>query len=351
MDFVFGDGGCCDFGANWGDSVSYGKVSVIIPVYNTESYLREAVESVINQSYQNWECLLIDDGSTDSSGNICDEYALLDERICVYHTENKGLSHARNTGINHASGQWYQFLDSDDYLSTDALETALRYSGHSDIVIYGLRQFPKKADFQSVTSVRRYDSFFDMAKEIEALFCRGTLMNACSKIYRASSFRKRFDETVIHAEDILFNLEYFVLCKGICIIPDLLYFYRKNQRATLSMRFWADHFEINKKILRLAEDNYYSIPEALTFFRHYFALECIKYFCMVANIRNISCAQKMVVMQTCLEDPVFYRNEIRTVRMKGGRQLLWKSVLSQRLPMVYGVFRFFGKELIHWKNK
>lgn len=98
------------------------KVSIVIPVYNVESYLHECLDSVIGQTYHDWEVLLIDDGSTDSSGNICDEYAAQYENIRVVHQKNGGLSDARNTGLNYSSGEYIYFLDSDDYIVPEAIE-------------------------------------------------------------------------------------------------------------------------------------------------------------------------------------------------------------------------------------
>ena len=97
-------------------------VSVIVPVYNVYPYLRDCVQSVQAQSYQNWELLLVDDGSTDGSGELCDELAVEDGRIQVFHKPNGGLSDARNHGMHHARGEYFCFLDSDDLLPENALE-------------------------------------------------------------------------------------------------------------------------------------------------------------------------------------------------------------------------------------
>ena len=94
-------------------------VSVVIPVYNVESYLHECVKSVVEQTYTNIEIILVDDGSTDNSGTLCDEFALSDSRICVFHKKNGGLSDARNYGIRRSRGSLISFIDSDDYVSSD----------------------------------------------------------------------------------------------------------------------------------------------------------------------------------------------------------------------------------------
>lgn len=94
-------------------------ISVIVPMYNVELYLRKCLDSIVNQTYKNIEILIIDDGSTDNSGMICDEYAQKDDRIKVFHTENQGLSSARNLGLDEATGDWVGFVDSDDWIDDD----------------------------------------------------------------------------------------------------------------------------------------------------------------------------------------------------------------------------------------
>ena len=113
-------------------------VSIIIPVYNAEKYLEECLESVVNQTYHNLEIILIDDGSTDKSGKICDEYAQKDSRIKVIHKQNEGISQARNIGIEMAKGEYIQFVDSDDYVDLDLVETAysLARKNEADIVCF-----------------------------------------------------------------------------------------------------------------------------------------------------------------------------------------------------------------------
>lgn len=91
-------------------------ISIIVPVYNVEPYLRKCLDSILDQTYRDLEILIIDDGSTDGSGAICDEYAGKDDRIKVFHTENKGLSAARNLGLDNATADWIGFVDSDDWI-------------------------------------------------------------------------------------------------------------------------------------------------------------------------------------------------------------------------------------------
>lgn len=101
------------------------KISIIVPVYKVEQYLPKCIDSILSQTYEDWELLLIDDGSPDNSGNICDEYAKMDERIRVFHKENAGVSCARNLGLDNAKGEFVMFVDSDDWISTDCLQVCV----------------------------------------------------------------------------------------------------------------------------------------------------------------------------------------------------------------------------------
>ena len=111
------------------------KISIIVPVYNAEKYLRQCMDSILNQSFQDFELLLIDDGSKDDSGIICDEYAKKDKRISVWHQENQGVSVARNVGLEHAQGEWIYFPDSDDIVVENALEIMMKRYGLANIFL------------------------------------------------------------------------------------------------------------------------------------------------------------------------------------------------------------------------
>ena len=100
-------------------AVGYGKVSIIVPVYNVEKYFDKCIESIIRQTYKNIEIIIVDDGSKDNSGIIADEYAKTDSRIKVFHSENRGLSFARNCGVKYATGDFLCFVDSDEYISEE----------------------------------------------------------------------------------------------------------------------------------------------------------------------------------------------------------------------------------------
>ena len=102
------------------------KISIIVPVYNCKKYLRQCLDSILSQTFKDWECLLIDDGSTDESGSICDEYARRDNRFAAYHKENGGLTSARNYGLERSVGEWIMHVDGDDWIEVDSIERLLQ---------------------------------------------------------------------------------------------------------------------------------------------------------------------------------------------------------------------------------
>lgn len=114
------------------------RISIIVPVYNAESYLKRCLDSIINQTYKNIEIILIDDGSTDKSGMICDEYKSHDDRIIVIHKANSGVSSARNSGLDIAGGEYIAFIDSDDYVPKNYLEMLLNdMTDETEMVVCG----------------------------------------------------------------------------------------------------------------------------------------------------------------------------------------------------------------------
>lgn len=111
------------------------KISVIVPVYNVEKYIRRCIDSILLQAYTNFELLLVNDGSTDNSGKICDEYAKIDQRIKVFHKQNGGVSSARNLGLDKAIGEWIAFVDSDDYITKSYLENLIKEVKSNDCIV------------------------------------------------------------------------------------------------------------------------------------------------------------------------------------------------------------------------
>lgn len=322
------------------------RISVIIPVYNVERYIREAIESVLRQTYTKWELLLVDDGSTDNSGKICDEYTQKYDNIHVFHVENGGLSYARNIGMDHAAGEWILFLDGDDYLEPEALAVLRSYSDGVDIVVCGLREFPRMREYRCTTDVCTYPKFADMTEQIEHLYNNG-IISACTKLYRRKSICVRFDESVRHTEDLLFSLEYLPRCRGIRVIPDILFNYRVIRgELTLSKRFWMDQLDIFEKAIQLVHDDFSGDSNMEAYFEKRFAYEICKYFTMFMQIKTLSKAEKLMYISLKLEKKAI-SSRLKPIRnMSAGNRILWNILCTRNTNWIYYGFRFWGRRLL-----
>ena len=210
-------------------------ISVIVPIYNGEKYLEECLESIINQTYKNLQIILIDDGSKDKSGKICDEYAKKDMRIEVIHKENAGVSAARNTGLDNARGEWITFIDADDSVERDFCNNLMQNETNDvDCVICGYNRLinGKKIKIQSIGFSNKFE---DSRKYlINSLNPQTGAGFSPMKIIRMSVIGNiRFNENLEVAEDALFNIQLSENIRKIIFINEKLYNYRLNTNSTV----------------------------------------------------------------------------------------------------------------------
>lgn len=207
--------------------------SIIIPVYNVEKYLRECLNSVLQQTYTRWELILVDDGSTDASSDICDEYAAKDTRITVIHKLNEGVSVARNVGIEKAKGDYISFIDSDDWVESYYLESVLPYS-EFDLVFFPFRKIFSNG-FTVTFSLKSLQVYGNknIWDSISTLKKNGTGINfygyTVVKVFKRSIVDKyhiRFVEGLRISEDEVFTLDYCMYVNSLIILPLCLYNYR-----------------------------------------------------------------------------------------------------------------------------
>lgn len=212
------------------------KISVIIPIYNVEKFLRECIDSVINQTYKNLEIILVNDGSTDSSGKICDEYKEKDFRIKVIHKQNGGLSSSRNAGLEIATGDYLMFCDSDDYFLPNSCKILLNEieSKNADYVIGNYQNCTEEGQLwdNPVFNKDKYKNFKLDIKDYQKSFF---IMNSsvCNKIFRTSFIRDlnlKFVEKV-PAEDAIFTTYCFIKSKSVYYINDVIYIYRQRSES------------------------------------------------------------------------------------------------------------------------
>lgn len=186
-------------------------VSFIVPVYRCEDSLRRCAESILGQTYGDLELILVDDGSPDGSGALCDCLAREDSRVRVIHKENGGPSSARNRGLEEARGTYVQFVDSDDYIDPDMTQRMVQRMEQEQVqlVVCGLvLTHPDGEELRAYPDIRRL-KVEQMAYQIPDFFHSGFPNSPCTKLYRREYLNHRFDETMRFGEDLMFNLDYF----------------------------------------------------------------------------------------------------------------------------------------------
>ena len=234
-------------------------VTVVVPIYNVEKYLDRCIESIVNQSYSNLEIILVDDGSPDRCPEMCDDWAKKDRRIKVVHKKNAGLGMARNTGIEHATGQYIFFFDSDDYVDTRIVEkcvaSALKY--RSDAVIYGRCEVYEDGKIIEKRLRAPKEAYLSEAVAQELLpamftYHMGFGVSAWGKMFSLDMMKRAnlqfVSEREIISEDAYFALEFFGRAKAVSIVNECLYFYYKRENS-LSRSFRADRHRQNDNFL------------------------------------------------------------------------------------------------------
>lgn len=202
-------------------------ISVIVPVYNVEKYLEKCIKSIAGQTYSNLEILLIDDGSTDNSGALCDEYAKNDSRIRVIHKENGGLSDARNTGIVHSTGDYLVFVDSDDYVHSEFIEKLYNAMKKSDSDM-SICNFSRVFDHDKINDNEVcVDEVITSRQAIQKLFEKGSVyfIVAWNKLYKRKLFENvKFPVGRINEDEFVAH-RLLGQCKKIACIQDSFYYY------------------------------------------------------------------------------------------------------------------------------
>ena len=277
------------------------SVSIIVPVHNAESYLFRCIESVLSQSYTDFELLLIDDGSTDNSKTVCDDYAAKDSRIRVYHKVNGGVSSARNKGLGEAKGEYIIFIDADDYVNTAYIENLM--SSDSDLVITGAQRFNARNDSiaplsTSSFSIEEFPSHWNTKTGINIIYCLPFAKRFRSGIIQTNGIR--FDENLFYSEDMLFIMRYLIHSNSCFELPSLDYMYRienisRNRKFKMSANDLAIHFtHINDGINDLEQitgsNSLLSVRDDvnLRLLRkfYYYLLNCSKAVVFVENVKS-----------------------------------------------------------------
>ena len=224
-------------------------ISIIVPIYNAEEYLVRCIESILKQTFVDYELILIDDGSSDHSSVICDDFSQKDERIKVIHQKNSGVSVARNVGIENAKGKYIMFVDADDYIAPTLCENLLNEINKDvDLVISGYTKVLAKCQEKISTDTIVLMGVEELRNNFDFYFQIPLLNSPCAKLYKIEQLRDlRFEPAISMGEDLIFNLKYYTLCKQIIFLPISDYFYNCINENSAMHRFKEEYFSCRKR--------------------------------------------------------------------------------------------------------
>lgn len=251
-------------------------VSVICPVYNAESYLLQCVDSILTQTFTNFELILINDGSTDRSGEICDYYAENNNKVSVVHQRNKGVNAARKVGIEHSLGQWIFFMDSDDSIPSNALELLIDASKEDIDIVVGNILYEGKKQIFKIKCCETLTSESFICRILEGRIHSGPV----AKIFRRRLFANEvfaLSRDVVYAEDLIANIRVAKNAVQIMTILPIVYNYRRNS-SSISQNFIYT-VSYGKKIWDIVDKDLFHISERIEKAKKIFLLNVFKHIC------------------------------------------------------------------------
>ena len=227
-------------------------ISVIVPIYNVEPYLPRCIDSILSQTYKDFELILVDDGSPDNCPKICDEYAKKDKRVKAIHKKNGGVSSARNAGIDASRGDYLMFIDADDYVSNayvHDLLTKLSKHENADMVIGGFTEAGKDSSRSFWKKDEQMVSLPEFKRDFYQYSGLGLLSNVFSKIYKKRLLgNDRFDQSLSIGEDYIFNLNYYSKCQNILFVSNADYFYNVGNATSAMHAYNKNRFACEKQV-------------------------------------------------------------------------------------------------------
>ncbi|MBO5166214.1 MAG: glycosyltransferase family 2 protein [Lachnospiraceae bacterium] len=314
-------------------------ISVVVPVYNAENSIERCVSSIIGQGYLNMEILLIDDGSQDESGVLCEKLAEDDKRVRVIHKENAGVSAARNTGMDQATGKYILFVDSDDYLPENYVNELLRAQKVFGEEVFYWTTMQVVSDNNSVKEEKNFYSEEQYSKvgrkDVLKLSAKYLLNAPWNKMYLREVLQKnglRMKQDISIAEDLLFNLQYLDAIgeNPIVILNHTAYHYVRNGQASLDNGYRKNYYKIHKDVLRQLWQytKKWQVPkeDMPLFYKRYWEYMQNAFSNLEYKNCSLSGFQKFVEKSRITADGYFQKSLVqRKDTMGRGSYLMWRS--------------------------
>lgn len=274
------------------------KISVIIPVYNVEKYLNQCIDSVLGQTYQDLEIILVNDGSTDRSPEICEEYKNKDSRIKLIHQKNSGVSNARNRGIDNAKGEWITFIDSDDYISDNYFD-AIKNDNKFDWVFLNA---DRKIGEKFLTFMNFESKIFDKLSFIKEYAIYPDIPGPWARFYQSKIInenRLRFNPELKFGEDGVFNIKYLQFCKNISTSHSAKYIYRDTESGLSKLKVDVKNDYLLFKEIKNEVKKYKAIPE---FYNKTLEYPLGRYLRALYYDKNLSKQKRIEILQKEFEE-------------------------------------------------
>lgn len=321
------------------------KLSIIVPVYNSEKYLETCISSILNQNYKNIELILIDDGSTDKSKQICMKFKKLDSRIKFISTENRGVSSARNLGIENATGKYVAFVDSDDSVEENIYIEMLKSIEKRCMPIIGYKYVDEEGNFLS--EKKAYDEEGIFEKKDFFIFCENFIMNFLfNKLFYLDIIidnNIKFDESLSLGEDLIFVLEYTKYIDFIEIMNKPLYKYSVSGENSLSRKYRDDFLEIRIKVLKFIYKIFFENEIAdMKYRKRFFTMVLDSILRSMNDLMNPKNKMKM-------KEKFIKNNQI--LKSKQFKELLYLSDLSIINIFTKIGFKLNSYEFVYYSNK
>lgn len=277
------------------------EFSVIVPVYKVERYLGRCIASVLAQTFADFELILIDDGSPDESGAICDRFAAKDERIIVIHQQNRGVSAARNAGLDIARGKYIVFVDSDDTVEENYLKCMCGYD--VDMVVAGVKNCSTDG-ILNCRLVLSQNEYINVSEDLVRWMIREHLLDyVFSKRYEREKIQKkgiRFDEQLALGEDTLFVSQYLCSCDSVQLVSGTPYIYHQYMSSTLSSfseNYVSSLVEVNHRILGTLQSRFFGIEGSYVWKRRCWSVFYYSIFFVLRDLNTSRDTKQALLLQ------------------------------------------------------
>lgn len=313
------------------------RVSVVIPAFGVENYLSECVDSVLNQSFRNIEVIIVDDGSTDISPEICDSYSVFDDRIIVIHKENGGLSSARNAGLKVLTGDYFAFLDSDDYWNdSEFLNNIFNESGYenADLILFGYsNDISLVENYKRNIKLEKELSKKDKTECIQKLILHDKIQSSACNKFVSMHFQpvdKFYFIEGIYSEDIDWTARLLICVRSLYYFDDYVYYYRANDTSITNSKKEKNIIDLITQIRRIV-----SLSETIKNENYY---EWFMNYCSYQYITLLNC---MLEVSDKNYDITKYRHQAEQYKF------LLKYHVNKKVKLVYIFDRLLGFKGMH----